>query len=106
MSPLDIPIAITGLIASAAFVVLWAVWVAADELMARRARRRGPGTPTHEPVAPLPACHVSGCPVPGFVPCYRNHRGRFETIHVCHGHADEGTAYGWWAREQGWQVGA
>ena len=105
MSPLDIPIAIVGLSTSAAFVLLWAMWVAADELMARRARCRGPGTPSREQPQ-SPACHVTGCPVPGFVPCYRYRRGRFETIHVCHGHADEGTAYGWWARQQGWWAGA
>lgn len=53
----------------------------------------------------LPPCHVTGCPVPGYVPVARERRetGAIETVNVCHGHADEGEAYGWWLREQGYR---
>ena len=51
----------------------------------------------------IPPCHVTGCPIPGYVPVVRVAGHRLTAINVCHGHAAEGEAYGWWLREQGWR---
>ena len=96
MSHYDVPTAIAGLVAVAAFTLAWSVWVARDVAQARRAARRTPGTRSR-----VHPCHVTGCPIAGRVRVWRvaaDHS--IDVLHVCEGHADEGQAYGWWARER------
>lgn len=72
------------------------------------ARRHKPAVPLHRGPegsrhVALPPCHVTGCPIPGYVPVARIAGQGLATINVCHGHADEGEVYGWWLREQGYR---
>lgn len=97
MSPLDVPVALALIGSAVVGIVVWALWVWRTDIKPARAENKARA-------AQLPRCHVTGCPVPGYVPVTRTDvHGRWEVIHVCHGHADEGQAYGWWLRQQGWR---
>jgi hypothetical protein len=108
------------------FIAVVAIIVGLSRLWARRHKPAAGSLPhreegsRHVVAHPLPRCHVTGCPVPGYVPVRRTRtatggvetinvchghadEGGVETINVCHGHADEGETYGWWLREQGFR---